>query len=88
MIQISGASAKEKELLGKVAESALSFMGAKDAALDLSFVGRERIRALNGQLELRNKLLSETFGRFLSDEIVRQLLDTPDGLALGVRLRF
>lgn len=43
----------------------------------------ERIKALNGQLELRNKLLSETFGRFLSDEIVRQLLDTPDGLALG-----
>ena len=27
----------------------------------------ERIKALNGQLELRNKLLSETFGRFLSD---------------------
>lgn len=43
----------------------------------------ERIRALNDQLELRNRLLNETFGRFLSDEIVRQLLDTPDGLALG-----
>ncbi len=47
----------------------------------------ERIRALNAQLELRNKLLSETFGRFLSDEIVRQLLDTPDGLALGGKKR-
>lgn len=47
----------------------------------------EKIRALNGQLELRNKLLSETFGRFLSDEIVRQLLDTPDGLALGGKKR-
>ncbi len=47
----------------------------------------ERIRALNGQLELRNKLLSETFGRFLSDEIVRQLLETPDGLALGGKKR-
>lgn len=43
----------------------------------------ERIRSLNEQLELRNKLLSETFGRFLSDEIVRRLLDTPDGLAMG-----
>lgn len=43
----------------------------------------ERIRTINNQLELRNQLLSETFGRFLSDEIVRQLLDTPDGLALG-----
>lgn len=47
----------------------------------------EHIRALNGQLELRNKLLSETFGRFLSDEIVRQLLETPDGLALGGKKR-
>lgn len=47
----------------------------------------ERIKALNVQLELRNQLLSETFGRFLSDEIVRQLLDTPDGLALGGKKR-
>ncbi|MBR4150868.1 MAG: PAS domain-containing protein [Firmicutes bacterium] len=43
----------------------------------------ERIRALNDKLELRNKLLVETFGRFLSDEIVRQLLETPGGLSLG-----
>jgi class 3 adenylate cyclase len=27
--------------------------------------------------------LNETFGRYLSDEIVKDLLDTPDGLALG-----
>lgn len=46
-----------------------------------------RIQQLNSQLELRNKLLSETFGRFLSDEIVRQLLDTPDGLLLGGKKR-
>ena len=47
----------------------------------------ERIKALNTQLSLRNQLLSETFGRYLSDEIVRQLLETPDGLALGGRKR-
>ena len=47
----------------------------------------QRIQQLNSQLELRNKLLSETFGRFLSDEIVRQLLDTPDGLMLGGKKR-
>ena len=47
----------------------------------------ERIKELNTQLKLRNQLLSETFGRFLSDEIVRQLLDTPDGLALGGKKR-
>lgn len=47
----------------------------------------EHIKRLNVQLELRNKLLSETFGRFLSDEIVKQLLETPDGLALGGKKR-
>ena len=47
----------------------------------------QRIQQLNDQLQLRNKLLSETFGRFLSDEIVRQLLDTPDGLMLGGKKR-
>lgn len=43
----------------------------------------QRIQKLNHQLELRNQLLNETFGRYLSDEIVRQLLETPDGLMLG-----
>ncbi len=43
----------------------------------------KKVQKLNDGLELRNKLLSETFGRFLSDEIVKKLLDTPDGLKLG-----
>lgn len=47
----------------------------------------EKIRTLNSQLQMRNKLLNETFGRFLSDEIVSQLLETPDGLALGGKKR-
>lgn len=43
----------------------------------------ERICILNDKLEKRNKLLSETFGRYLSDEIVNRLLETPDGLLMG-----
>lgn len=43
----------------------------------------EQIRELNSQLEIRNQLISRTFGLFLSDEIVNRLLDTPDGLMLG-----
>ena len=53
-------------------------MELRDAAESL-----KRIQRLNERLEIRNQLLSTTFGRFLSDEIVKQLLDTPDGLALG-----
>lgn len=43
----------------------------------------EQIKALNGQLKLRNQLISETFGRYLSDEIVEKLLSSPDGRKLG-----
>ena len=50
MITISMASSEEKRLLHRVAEAALSIMGAEDAALDLSFVGRSRIRSLNASL--------------------------------------
>ena len=53
-------------------------MGLQEAVKSM-----EKIRELNGQLEIRNKLISETFGRYLSDDIVRHLLDTPDGLRLG-----
>ena len=50
MITISGASAEEKQLLSRVAETALSLMGAEEGTLDLSFVGRARIRSLNASL--------------------------------------
>lgn len=43
----------------------------------------EKIRRLNRQLELRNNLLQETFGRYLSDDIVREILDSPNGWKLG-----
>jgi adenylate cyclase len=35
------------------------------------------------QLELRNRFIRETFGRYLSDEIVDSILETPQGLQLG-----
>ena len=57
-------------------------MELRDAMLAM-----ERIKSLNHQLELRNHLLRETFGRYFSDDIVRELLDTPDGLAIGGKKR-
>lgn len=47
----------------------------------------ERIRGLNQQLELRNRVLQETFGRYLSDDIVREILDSPGGWKLGGQKR-
>jgi class 3 adenylate cyclase/ligand-binding sensor domain-containing protein len=36
-----------------------------------------------GRLELRNRFIRETFGRYLSDEVVTGLLEAPGGLRLG-----
>jgi len=35
------------------------------------------------ELEIRNKFIQKTFGRYLSDDIVKSILDTPEGLKLG-----
>ncbi|MBO5496901.1 MAG: PAS domain S-box protein [Oscillospiraceae bacterium] len=43
----------------------------------------EKIQELNHQLELRNRVLQETFGRYLSDDVVREILDSPGGWKLG-----
>jgi class 3 adenylate cyclase len=57
------------------------------------FLYRQKIQQLNvfnadlrGMVEDETKkvlALNETFGRYLSDEIVKDLMDTPDGLSLG-----
>ena len=39
------------------------------------------------QLEIRNRFIRQTFGRYLSDEIVESLLETPGGLDLGGETR-
>lgn len=43
----------------------------------------EEIRRLVQQLELRNRFIQETFGRYLTDEVVANLLETPERLQLG-----
>jgi adenylate cyclase len=40
-------------------------------------------RALLRDLEIRNRFIRQTFGRYLSDDIVSSLLDEPSGLELG-----
>jgi adenylate cyclase len=43
----------------------------------------EEIQRLAGQLEARNRFIRETFGRYMTDEVVASLLDSPEGLRLG-----
>jgi adenylate cyclase len=43
----------------------------------------EQLHDANQDLERHNRFVRDTFGRYLSDDIVANLLDTPEGLALG-----
>jgi class 3 adenylate cyclase len=47
----------------------------------------EAIRNLAVQLEVRNRFIREAFGRYVTDEVVDNLLATPEGLALGGEAR-
>ena len=47
----------------------------------------ERNEAL-GQLEKANRFIRETFGRYLSDDIVDTILESPEGASLGGEKRF
>ena len=43
----------------------------------------EEERNAQYQLAVRNRFIEEVFGRYLSDDVVHQLLNTPQGLELG-----
>ncbi len=44
-----------------------------------------RIEALNQKLEIQNRVLQKTFGRYLSEEVVEEILRNPDNWKLGGR---
>lgn len=46
-------------------------------------VQHEKLREAHSQLELRNRFIENAFGRYMSDEIVSSLLESPEGLRLG-----
>ena len=42
-----------------------------------------QLKKAQDELAIRNEFIRQTFGRYLSDEIVESLLETPEGLKLG-----
>ena len=44
---------------------------------------KDEIQKLAHDLELHNRFIRHTFGRYLSSEVVSRLLETPEGLKLG-----
>ncbi len=47
----------------------------------------EEVQRLARDLEKRNGFIRSVFGRYLTDDVVNSILDTPDGLALGGQKR-
>lgn len=45
------------------------------------------LERLNQDLEVRNEFIRKAFGRYTSEELVAQFLETPDGLGLGGETR-
>jgi adenylate cyclase len=41
------------------------------------------IKSLHDSLRVQNQFIKKTFGRYMSDEVVEKLLESPDGLKLG-----
>jgi adenylate cyclase len=44
---------------------------------------KDEIGRLAADLELRNRFIQNTFGRYLSEDVVKSLLESPEGLKLG-----
>ncbi len=62
---------KPKEIVGSWAD----ISGRKQVEFELQQLAR--------QVALRNKFIRETFGRYLTDEVVTNLLESPTGLEIG-----
>ncbi len=63
-------------ILGRLRQTAKELeQRVRDRTADLAIA--------NGNLEKRNKLIQQVFGRYLSDKVVANLLDTPEALKLG-----
>lgn len=50
---------------------------------DLTKAHVAEVEELAEQLKVRNRFIQETFGRYLSDAVVAEILESPDGLRLG-----
>ncbi|MFO0755824.1 MAG: adenylate/guanylate cyclase domain-containing protein [Byssovorax sp.] len=44
---------------------------------------KEEIETMAGDLERKNRFIQKVFGRYLSDEVVAELLESPEGLRIG-----
>lgn len=73
------------ELLARIRYHSKAYVDAQQSRLayEALLESRERLARKTEELEIRNRFIRKTFGRYLSDDVVASLLESPEGLALG-----
>ncbi|MDX2015138.1 MAG: CHASE2 domain-containing protein [Myxococcaceae bacterium] len=61
---------------------------ASSSALLVLVLGARAARLARRKAESEREFVRQTFGRYLTEQVVQQLLDSPDGLALGGKRGF
>src|SRR5262249_17854137 len=75
-------AAHNQQLQEQSAALATANAHAAELMVDLH-EAQQQLQEQNAQLELHNRFIRQTFGRYLTNEVVASLLDSPTGLALG-----
>lgn len=84
------------ELIARIRYHSTSYLNAcqRREAFEALQASEEQIREQRDvlarqaqELERKNRFIRRTFGRYLSDDIVKSILETPEGLKLGGELR-
>lgn len=75
----------ERELVARIRHHSAGFHSRRerDAAQEALHRSHEALQQSNAELQLRNRFIQETFGRYLDDDIVEELLHDPRGLDMG-----
>ncbi|MCA2977742.1 MAG: adenylate/guanylate cyclase domain-containing protein [Myxococcaceae bacterium] len=63
-------------------------LAALGSALLVLVLGARAARQARAKAEADREFVRQTFGRYLTEQVVQQLLDSPDGLALGGKRGF
>jgi adenylate cyclase len=75
-------TAQNQRLQQQSTALAIANANATELMVDLE-EAQQLLREQNSQLDLHNRFIRQTFGRYLTNEIVASLLDSPTGLEIG-----
>ncbi|NNK47806.1 MAG: hypothetical protein HKP01_02935, partial [Gemmatimonadetes bacterium] len=75
----------ERELVARIRHHSSGYLSRieRAGAQEQLRASHEALKSANQDLQLRNRFIEETFGRYLDDGVVEELLHDPKGLEMG-----